>query len=230
VWSHFLDDEDSSGWGSRGGTQVWQRAYAPSANYGASNFDIRDAFKGNVVYALPFGQGKMFLNHNSLLDLAIGGWQASGIIVLSTGNPFTPTVSGSDNSYSQGGQSGNGYAWLPNQIGDPTLSNRTVNQWFNPAAFTIAPAGTFGDMKRNNIYGPGIELVNLSASKTFAIWESVRLQIRGDATNAFNHPSFSLPNSSLVCTTPGVPCTSNANVTGVSQGGRNMQLGARLSF
>jgi outer membrane receptor protein involved in Fe transport len=85
-------------------------------------------------------------------------------------------------------------------------------------------------MKRNNIYGPGIELVNLSASKTFAIWESVRLQIRGDATNAFNHPSFSLPNSSLVCTTPGVPCTSNANVTGVSQGGRNMQLGARLSF
>ena len=230
VWSHFLDDEDSSGWGGRGGTQVWQRAFNPSANYGASNFDIRDAFKGNVVYALPFGTGKMFLNHNSLLDLAVGGWQTSGVIVLSTGNPFTPTVSGSDNSYSQGGQSGNGYAWLPNQIGNPRLSNRTLNQWFDPAAFTIAPAGTFGDMRRNNIYGPGIELVNLSASKTFAIWESVRLQIRGDATNAFNHPSFSLPNSSLVCTTPGAPCTSNANVTGVSQGGRTMQLGARLSF
>ena len=230
VWSHFLDDEDSSGWGGRGGTQVWQRAYAPSNNYGASNFDIRDAFKGNVVYALPFGQGKMFLNHNSLLDLAVGGWQASGIIVLSTGNPFTPTVSGSDNSYSQGGQSGNGYAWYPNQIGNPTLSNRTINQWFNPAAFTIAPAGTFGDMRRNNIYGPGIELVNLSAAKTFSVWESVKLQIRGDATNAFNHPSFSLPNSSLTCTTPGVPCTSTANVTGVSQGGRTMQLGARLSF
>jgi hypothetical protein len=230
VWSHFLDDEDSSGWGGRGGTQVWQRAYAPSNNYGASNFDIRDAFKGNVVYALPFGQGKMFLNHNSLLDLAIGGWQASGIIVLSTGNPFTPTVSGSDNSYSQGGQSGNGYAWYPNQIGNPTLSNRTINQWFDPAAFTIAPAGTFGDMRRNNIYGPGIELVNLSAAKTFSIWESVKFQIRGDATNAFNHPSFSLPNSSLTCTTPGVPCTSTGNVTGVSQGGRTMQLGARLSF
>ena len=58
VWSHFLDDEDSSGWGGRGGTQVWQRAFNPSANYGASNFDIRDAFKGNVVYALPFGTGQ----------------------------------------------------------------------------------------------------------------------------------------------------------------------------
>ena len=230
VWSHFMDDEDSSGWGGRGGTQVWQRAYKPSANYGASNFDIRDAFKGNVVYALPFGKGKMFLNHNSLLDLAVGGWQASGIIILSTGNPFTPTVSGSDNSYSQGGQSGNGYAWLPNQIGNPTLKNRSLQQWFDPGAFTIAPAGTFGDMKRNNIYGPGIELVNLSAAKTFSVWESVRLQIRGDATNAFNHPSFSLPNSSLVCTTPGAPCTSAANITGVSQGGRTMQLGARLSF
>jgi Carboxypeptidase regulatory-like domain len=230
VWSHFMDDEDSSGWGSRGGTQVWQRAYAPSANYGASNFDVRDALKGNVVYALPIGRGKRFLNGNALVDAAIGGWQTSGVIILSTGNPFTPTVSGTDNSFSQGGQSGNGYAWYPNQIGDPTLSNRTLNQWFNPAAFTIASAGTFGDMKRNNIYGPGINLVNLSASKTFSIWEDVKFQIRGDATNAFNHPSFSLPNSSLVCSTPGTPCTSTANITGVSQGGRTMQLGARLSF
>lgn len=230
VWSHFMDDEDSSGWGGRAGTQVWQRAYNTSANYGASNFDIRDAFKGNVVYALPFGKGKMLLNHNSLLDLVVGGWQASGIIILSTGNPFTPTVNGADNSYSQGGQSGNGYGWFPNQIGDPTLAHRTLTQWFNPAAFTIAPAGSFGDMKRNNIYGPGIERVDLSAAKTFSVWESVKLQVRGDATNAFNHPSFNLPNSSLDCTTPGVPCTSAANVTGVSQGGRTMQLGARLSF
>jgi hypothetical protein len=230
VWSHFMDDEDSSGWGGRGGTQVWQRAYNTKANYGASNFDIRDAFKANAVYALPFGKGKMFLNHNTLLDLVVGGWQASGVVVLSTGNPFTPTVSGSDNSYSQGGQSGNGYAWFPNQIGSPRLKNRNVNQWFNPAAYTIAPSGTFGDLRRNSVYGPGIELVNLSAAKTFSVWESVKLQIRGDATNAFNHPSFGLPNSSLTCSTPGVPCTSAANITGLSQGGRTMQLGARLAF
>jgi hypothetical protein len=230
VWSHFMDDQDSSGWGSRGGTQVWQRAYNTSANYGASNFDIRDAFKGNVVYALPFGKGKMLLNHSTLLDTVVGGWQASGIIILSTGNPFTPTVSGSDNSYSQGGQSGNGYAWFPNQIGNPTLKNRSVTQWFDPTAYTIAPAGTFGDLKRNNVYGPGIELVDLSASKTFSIWESVKLQIRGDAVNAFNHPSFGLPNTSLTCSDPGVACTSAANITTLSQGGRTMQLGARLAF
>lgn len=230
VWSHFLDDEDSSGWGGRGGTQIWQRASNPSANYGASNFDIRDALKGTVLYALPFGKGKEFLNHNTLLDTVIGGWQTSGIIILQTGNPFTPTVSGPDNSYSEGGQSGNGYAWFPNQIGNPTLSHRTLGEWFNPAAFTIAPAGTFGDLRRNNIYGPGIDRVDLSASKTFSVSESIKFQIRGDATNAFNHPSFSLPNSSLVCTTPGTPCTSNANVTGVSQGGRTMQLGAHFSF
>ena len=145
------------------GRRYGSARYNPSANYGASNFDIRDAFKGNVVYALPFGRGKMFVNHNSLLDLAVGGWQASSIIVLSTGNPFTPTVSGRITPSRKVVNRATATPGYPNQIGNPTLTNRTLNQWFNPAAFTIAPSGTFGDMRRNNIYGPGIELVNLSA-------------------------------------------------------------------
>jgi hypothetical protein len=46
VWSHFLDDQDSGGWGSRGGTQYWQVGNDSSANYGNSNFDIPNAFRG----------------------------------------------------------------------------------------------------------------------------------------------------------------------------------------
>ena len=45
TWSHFLDDQDSSGWGSRGGNTPWQIGYEPSANYGPSNFDITNMFK-----------------------------------------------------------------------------------------------------------------------------------------------------------------------------------------
>jgi hypothetical protein len=228
VWSHFLDDQDSSGWGSRAGTQVYQRSYVPRANYGASNFDVRNAFKGNAVYQLPFGKGKLFLNNNSLVDETIGGWQLSGTIILSSGNPFTPTISSADNSYSQAAQ---GYQWFPNQIGNPNALHRNINTgWFDPGAFTSPAYGTFGNMRRNSLYGPGINEVNLALGKTFSVGEQVKLQIRGDATNAFNHPSFNLPNSGLTCTTPGVPCTSTANITSLTVGGRTMQLGARLSF
>lgn len=53
VWSHFLDDQDSSGWGSRMGPTNYQIANNPDANYSNSNFDIRKAFKGYAVYDLP---------------------------------------------------------------------------------------------------------------------------------------------------------------------------------
>ena len=64
VWSHMLDDMDSSGWGSRAGPQDYQIANNPAANYSNSNFDVRNAFKGYAVYQLPFGRGKRFLNNN----------------------------------------------------------------------------------------------------------------------------------------------------------------------
>lgn len=166
----------------------------------------------------------MFLHSSHLLDAVVGGWQASGTMIFSTGNPYTPTIN-TNNSYAQAG------SWYPNVIGNPRLSHPNIyTGWFNPGAFTSPANGTFGDMKRNSLYGPGINEVNLSAGKTFSLVEGIKVEIRGDATNAFNHPSFALPNSGLDCTDPGVPCTSSANVTGLTVGGRTMQLAARLSF
>ena len=130
VWSHMLDDMDSSGWGSRAGPQDFQIASIPGANYSNSNFDVRHAFKGYAVYQLPFGTGKQFLNGSRLLDEAIGGWQLSGTLVLSTGNPFT--VTGTQNTYAQAGAS---YPnWVPGVSTKP--ANRSISNWFNPAAFS----------------------------------------------------------------------------------------------
>ncbi len=102
VWSHMLDDMDSSGWGSRAGPQDFQIANNPAANYSNSNFDVRNAFKGYAVYQLPFGRGKRLLNNNALLDALVGGWQISGTLVLSTGNPFT-VINSQNNTYAQAG-------------------------------------------------------------------------------------------------------------------------------
>src|ERR1700679_1844598 len=92
VSSHMLDSQDSSGYGNGAGPQGYQIANNAAGNYSNSNFDIRQAFKGYTVYELPFGKGKKFLNHNALLDGVIGGWQVTGSIVLSTGNPYTLTA------------------------------------------------------------------------------------------------------------------------------------------
>ena len=61
-------------WGSREGPQTYQNSYTQSSNYGNSNFDVRNAFKRNIVYELPFGHGKRFLNKNWLVDEVVGGW------------------------------------------------------------------------------------------------------------------------------------------------------------
>jgi Carboxypeptidase regulatory-like domain/TonB dependent receptor len=229
VWSHMLDDMDSSGWGSRAGPQDYQIANNPAANYSNSNFDVRNAFKGYAVYQLPFGRGKRLLNNNSLLDALVGGWQISGTLVLSTGNPFT-VINSNNNTYAQAGTS------YPNRV--PGVStkpaNRSIKNWFNPAAFSQPANGTFGDVPRNSLYGPGLNIVNLSGSKTFSLpWEGIQLQIRADASNAFNHPNYGVPGDANLggSSGPGTPYTSGSTViNNTTANGRNVQLGARLTF
>ena len=231
TWSHFLDDADSSGWGSRAGAQPYQIANNPGANYSNSNFDVRNAFKGNVVYELPFGRGRKYLNNSHLLDELIGGYQLSSTIQLTSGQPFTVTTSAT--SYAQAG------SVFPNYSGVPVRprNGRTIQEWYNPAAFTLPANGTFGNVRRNSLYGPGIELVNISAGKIFDIYKSVKLQIRADATNAFNHANFGFPNTNLPTGNlqPGQAYPENAfsgeQINGAIQGGpRTIQLGARLQF
>jgi hypothetical protein len=231
TWSHFLDDADSSSWGNRAGPQDYQIASNPGDNYSNSNFDVRNAFKGNVVYQLPFGMGRQFLNTNYWLDKIIGGYQVASTIQLTSGQPFSVTTSA--DSYAQAG------SVFPNYSGVPIrpAGGRTIEEWYNPAAFTLPADGTFGDVRRNSLYGPGIELINISAGKKFDIYKSVKLQIRADATNAFNHPSFGQPAGGLPTgnLNAGDAFPENAfkgqQIVGSLQGGgRTMQVGARLEF
>jgi hypothetical protein len=238
VWSHFLDDLDSAGWGSHGGAQYVQNSFVPSANYGNSNFDIRNAFKGYVVYQLPFGRNKQFLNNNLLLDEVLGGWQLASTIIVQSGQPFTAIMASGTNSYSLGG---NNFQWFPNVIGNPKLGNRGPNRWFNEAAFAAPAPGTFGNERRNQLTGPAFERVNLSLGKTFSITELVHLEVRADANNAFNHPGFGLPNERLtVCPSSGVLssgcsgygaiATGTSTITALSDNGRTLQLSAHVTF
>ncbi len=231
VWSHFLDDQDSGGWGSRGGVQNWQIGSDPKANYGNSNFDIRNAFKGIVSYELPFGKGKTYLNNGVLSDALVGGWRISGTIIAQGGNPFT-VINSKNNSYSQ---CGNGCTWYPDIVGNP-FANVPAGHYFNPAAFAPAAPGTFGDAGRNTLRGPGLTVVNLSLGKDFHFGERFGVQLRADFVNALNHPSFQAPHSDINSPSNfGIidgssPGFGPGNSNGIAVAPRSGQLSARFSF
>lgn len=228
AWSHMLDSQDSAGWGSTAGAQVWQIGNNPAANYGNSNFDIPQAFKGTANYELPFGIGKTYMNHNSIADGVLGGWRVSGTYILQSGTPFT-VLDGGVNDYSQ---AGNVFA---NPVSGVSAKSGTcpngatvgsVNCWFNPTAFQT-PAqqgnGAFGVVGRNTLFGPKLFNIDLSLAKTWHYKERYGFTLRSDFVNALNHPSFTLPNNNVASS--GV-----ATITGVSNNARTIQLGARFTF
>lgn len=252
VWSHFLDDQDSGGWGSRGGTQYWQIGNNPSANYGNSNFDIPNAFKGYASYELPFGKGKNYLNGNSVLDEVVGGWRLSGTFIAQSGNPFTVVninnhnkdytgCGENDGGTASGGDVANGCNWFPNVIASTHVSNPNPNEWFNTAAFADAwtpPPSTapgtglpfaFGNERRNSLRGPRLSVLNLSIAKDFKFGERVRLQLRSDWVNALNHPSLGLPGQTFGGNNFG-EINNATQGNGVAVKPRSGQLSARITF
>ena len=226
VWSHMLDDMDSSGWGNRAGPQPYQIANNPSANYASSNFDVRHAFKGYAVYELPFGHGKQFLSNNRALDEVVGGWELAGTVILQTGNPFT--ITSNQNTFALAGSA------FPNWVDgvDAYTGGHSRTNWFNVAAFSVPANGTFGNVRRNSLYGPGINVFNLSASKSFGVpfKEGIKVEFRADAQNVFNHPSFGTPGNINLSGNTGEPFSGATPLTSTTVSGRNLQLALRVSF
>jgi hypothetical protein len=99
-----------------------------------------------------------------------------------------------------------------------------VNEWFNPAAFAVPASGTFGNERRNTLIGPDWRDLDVSMGKSFKLSEGMRIEIRADSFNFFNHPNFNGPSAAVGqgAADPGV-------ITGAN-GARSIQLGGRLTF
>jgi hypothetical protein len=233
AWSHMLDDQDSAGWGSTAGQQVWQIGNNPRSNYANSNFDIPQALKGTAVYELPFGMGKPFMNQHAPLDAVLGGWRLSGTFIYQDGTPFTVLDSGVSDYSQAGNVFANPIAGMnpmsgscPSNGSTPGAKVHTVSCWFNWGAFeapiTGQPNGAFGLGRRNTLFGPKLSDINLALAKTWHYKERAGFTLTGNFVNVMNHPSFSLPNNDVN--------NANAAITSVSNGPRTIQLGARLFF
>jgi hypothetical protein len=113
-------------------------------------------------------------------------------------------------------------------------ANQSINSFLNRAAFAIPAPGQFGTCPRDAVNGPGINTLNFSLQKNFRLGERATLKFLGIATNAFNHPIFRNPNTTITSggfgrITSILGSSTNRDSLGAS-GSRLIQLGARIDF
>jgi hypothetical protein len=181
--------------------------------------DRRHIFNANYIYQLPF----FLKSGNGLERAALGGWEISGITVAQTGVPQPIAYNGPDVLGLGGGTTNR-----PNLVA-PVTYPKTKAAWFSKASFAspIAPwAGGpnqgFGNAGRDAVRLPGLFNTNLALFKSFAFTEQVRLQIRWETFNTFNHTEFSGIDSGST--------DANFGQVTATYDPRTMQLGAKFSF
>jgi hypothetical protein len=224
-----LDNHSSSFLGNSGvgGTTTILDPQNPKLDWGPSNFNIRNRLAANFSYELPFGRGKEYLSHaTGIAAELVSGWQLNGIFTAQSGFPFTPLVSFN--------QSGNGDSRNPDRPNlNPDFSGPIVlgnsQQWYNPAAFLLPTAGTYGNAGRDILEGPGVAEFDASLFKMFRISERTRLQFRAEFFNLVNHANFGLPIITTFTSSGAVsPSAGLINYTGTTS--RQIQLGLKLSL
>jgi hypothetical protein len=185
TWGHSLDTASNANLGAQNGGDFRDMRY-PNAEYGNSDFDIRHHAVVDALYDLPFGRGRKFgADVSRPLDLLVGGWQIGGIGSFATGNWYTVTSAAGVSNADGGGNVA--ASDRPDQIGDPNATPCVPGTWFNTCAFTTAKIGTFGDVGRNTIQGPGFAIIDFSLFKEFRVTENSHFEFRAEMFNALNH-------------------------------------------
>jgi hypothetical protein len=182
--------------------------------YGPSDYDVRHRLTVNFAAELPFGEGKRWAK-GGVGKAILGGWTLSGIYAARSGRPFTVNQ-GSSNV-------GTNMTGLPNMTGDGD-GPQTVDQWFDPTAFTLVPSGTFGNEQRNRLRGPGWQSFDTSLSRRFGINSRFAALVRWDVFNLFNRTNLGLPNRNIS------DATVVGTITSLAGDARVMQLSVRLLF
>jgi hypothetical protein len=190
---------------------------------GSSTFDIRHIVTSFVSYQLP---GARFA------PLLTKGWQLNALVTAHGGTPLN-ILAGTNRSGA--GQNRD----RVDLVGDPfadvvsAIPNSLAIQYFNRAAFANPATGTFGNIGRNTIYGPGFGAVDFSVFKNTTITERLRAEFRVEIFNLFNRTNYNNPNVTFSSSSFGqITSTRNGgSAPGLGFGEpRNTQLGLRLVF
>ena len=167
------------------------------------------------------------------------GWQVSGIVTASTGVPFN--INDGFDDLAVGAGTNPGTTPRPNYVPGCQLQVGSVNEWFNPACFSVPAPGVPGNVGRDLGRGPNLQNTDFSLTKETRIKEALRLQFRAEVFNIFNHANFALPAASVftagvtgACTASGAGCglpnSQAGRITATATNSRQLQFGLKLIF
>jgi carboxypeptidase family protein len=215
--------------------------FHPKQQYGPTGWDRPHVFNLNYVYDFP-----EFKNKGTFMRLVVGGWESSGVVRAWSGTPFSMSCGG--NSGATGGNVGSTEIPLCDRISGVPVYLHPSNsiQWINPLAFAQPMPGTIGDTTRNEFRGPGYQNWNLSLFKNFNFREHMRLQLRLETFNTWNHVEFGGGsvgsvsstsggvNNTITTAGPGLPTNGtlvgNSGKINSARDPRQIQLGAKFYF
>ena len=146
-----------------------------------------------------------------------GGFLIGGIFVAQTGQPVNSGVAGNPANTTN--------PVRPNRLDDGRLARgeRTVDRWFDPSAFAVPVAFTYGNSGRNVMRAPGLVNLDFLVERDFRLTETKRLELRGEFFNLTNTAHFGGPNATI-----GSPEAGRITVTTAPN--RQVQIGLRLVF
>ena len=195
-----------------------QNVTCRSCEKSSANYDVRQNLYIQSSYPLPLGHSVLLRN-----------WTISGVASIRGGLPLTVTVTRKTTDMPDGNNAGQ----RPNLVPGVSLipaGGQTINNWINPAAFSIPAKGTWGNAGRALIRAPGLFQIDTAIARSVKITERSSVQFRMEAFNVFNHPELGSPNVNLSSPTFG-QIVSVSNTTPVGSGSaRSVQLAARFTF
>jgi hypothetical protein len=209
-----------------------QGLYDSDLQFGAPDWDRVHNFVLSLVAELPVGRGRLYGSGMSpAADAIVGGWQFNTNTTIQSGLPFNV-------SYRDNGQDRDTGSNRPNLIGDPE-GPKTREQWFNAvaigsqgSAFGRPARGTFGDLPRNALRGPGYWRTDASLFKHFTLGPSRQIELRIEVVNLFNNVNLGNPDTEV-----GVPGNANTNAGRINSTAfgnadpqRNLQFAAKFTF
>ncbi len=178
-----------------------------------SNGDLPNVFVASFVYELPF-----FKNRRGLFGKLLSGWSLNGIVNAQSGVPVAVTQATNFNAFAGFGTQ------RPNLLRNPNLpgNQQTTAQWFDVAAFALAPQFTVGTSSRNPVRAPHYRNIDLGVIKRTDLTEKVNAEFRAEIFNLTNTPPLGSPNASF----------GSAAFGTISSAGdpRVIQFGLKLNF
>ncbi len=225
-WSKALDNgpEDFIGWGT--GNQ-WRDSYNTMLDYNISTHDVPQSFATALVYDLPYGRGKHWGNSApGIVKEVLGNWQLSGVIRITSGLPIPGAVYWSPNNPL--GPYGYPGPQIADLVGNPVPSNRTPDNWINPAAYTAPPNNwTLGNapQRMTQLRERALRNFDLSIAKNFG-GERFQAWLRGEFLNTFNYAQY----NSFCTDISQTSCGPFGVAQGTENSPRTIQLSLKLAF